>query len=79
VAGAVAVAVTTGGSSARALEEAGADVVLPGLTGFAEWFGEWFTVWSSTASSPGLDHEPGEGDRESDRAQQGQRGHDAGR
>jgi phosphoglycolate phosphatase len=42
VAGAVGVGVTTGGSSAGALRAAGADVVLPGLTAFPEWFDGWF-------------------------------------
>jgi phosphoglycolate phosphatase-like HAD superfamily hydrolase len=78
VAGAVAVGVTTGGSSARALRAAGADVVLPGLTAFPEWFDGWFRAWSSATSAPRLDGETGEGDGEADRAEQGHRRHDAG-
>jgi phosphoglycolate phosphatase len=86
VAHAAGVAVTTGGASADALRSAGADVVLPGLTAFPEWFGEWSAGWldgscparCSAAPGPGLDDEPGEGDGATDRAQQGQRRHDAG-
>ena len=70
VAGAVAVGVTTGGSQEGALRAAGADVVLPGLAAFPRWFEVW-CEWSAP-SGPGLDHEPGEGHGEPDRAEQGQ-------
>lgn len=46
VAGAVGVAVTTGGAGEAALRAAGADAVLPGLSAFPSWFGAWFAAWS---------------------------------
>lgn len=52
VAGAVAVAVTTGGASADQLRAAGADVVLPGLTVFREWFDDAF---ATVGAPPGAD------------------------
>ena len=42
-AGAVAVAVATGPTSAGALREAGADVVLDDLTGFPGWWSSWLS------------------------------------
>jgi phosphoglycolate phosphatase len=90
VAGAVGVGVTTGGSSAAALWAAGADVVLPGLPAFAQWFDAWFEEWfdrwfdgelgarGSAASGSGLHDETGERDGEADGAEHGQRGDDAG-
>jgi phosphoglycolate phosphatase len=80
VAGAVAVGVTSGGADAAALRAAGADVVLPGLEYFPAWLEEWDAgrTRSSAASGPGLDHQPGEGHGEPDRAEQGERREAAG-
>jgi phosphoglycolate phosphatase-like HAD superfamily hydrolase len=92
VAGALGVAVATGGTPCAELLAAGADVVLPGLTAFPEWFDEQFAAvpvpsgpglrdgpgTDSAASGAGLDDEAREGDGEADRAEQGQRRHGAG-
>ncbi|MGZ4603497.1 MAG: HAD family hydrolase [Kineosporiaceae bacterium] len=50
VAGAVGVAVTTGGAGEAALRAAGADAVLPGLSAFPSWFDAWFDAWSDARS-----------------------------
>jgi phosphoglycolate phosphatase len=88
VAGAVGVAVTTGGAGQAALRGAGADAVLPGLTAFPGWFAGWAgsgphrgrdeRVEGSAAAGATLDDEAGEGDGEPDRAEQGQRREGAG-
>ena len=44
VAGAVGVAVTTGGAGEAALRAAGADAVLPGLSAFPSWLDAWFAT-----------------------------------
>jgi hypothetical protein len=74
VAGAAGVGVATGGTDAAALWAAGADVVLPGLASFPDWLEAWCGARArdSAASGSGLDDEAGEGDRESDRAEQGE-------
>jgi len=50
IAGAVGVALTTGGASEAALRASGADVVLPGLPAFPVWFEDWFEGWFDTRS-----------------------------
>jgi phosphoglycolate phosphatase len=77
VAGAAAVGVTTGGTTEEALRAAGADAVLPGLTAFPGWL-EGRPSGRSPAAGARLDDEPGEGDGEADRAEQGERREAAG-
>ncbi len=51
-AGAYGVGVTTGPCDADTLYAAGADVVLPDLVGFPEFFAGWYADWSSADRRP---------------------------
>ena len=79
VARATAVGVLTGSTDEEALRAAGADVVLPDLTAFPGWLAVWWRDVSGPAAGSSLDDETREGHRETDRAEQRQRGHRARR